>query len=275
MSDFAPSDLYVPEPLWQDTLPGGFHWSARVRRGTLLRFSTMAAGANLSALLFNAEEKLERINIPDTLKAQHTAYLTQGHVCYSDMGRVLAAITHDSVGWHDVWCGLSDAALIAERYGEKTYGDARNGMYRNGRDGMLIEMGKWGLGKRDLVTPINFFSKVSVDDQIDQMGKLIWHPEHADAGAVVELRLEMDCIVILSATPHPLDSRPEYQPAGIKISAHHALPLKADDHCLNACAENQRGYLNNARYFGEVAPQRLAAVQSSGQNISTSTVTGA
>ena len=85
MSDFAPSDLYVPEPLWQDTLPGGFHWSARVRRGTLLRFSTMAAGANLSALLFNAEEKLERLNIPDTLKAQHTAYLTQGHVCYSDM----------------------------------------------------------------------------------------------------------------------------------------------------------------------------------------------
>lgn len=263
MSDFAPSDLYVLEPLWQDTLPGGFHWSARVRRGTLLRFSTMAAGANLSALLFNAEEKLERLNIPDTLKAQHTAYLTQGHVCYSDMGRVLAAITHDSVGWHDVWCGLSDAALIAERYGQKTYGDARNGMYRNGRDGMLVEMGKWGLGKRDLVTPINFFSKVSVDDQIDQMGKLIWHPEHAAAGAVVELRLEMDCIVVLSAAPHPLDSRPEYQPAGIKISAHQALPLKADDRCMNACAENQRGYLNNAGYFGEVAPQRLAAVPSS------------
>lgn len=275
MSDFAPSDLYVPEPLWQDTLPGGFHWSARVRRGTLLRLSTMAASANLSALLFNAEEKLERLNIPDTLKAQHTAYLTQGHVCYSDMGRVLAAITHDSVGWHDVWCGLSDAALIAERYGEKNYGDARNGMYRNGRDGMLIEMGKWGLGKRDLVTPINFFSKVSVDDQIDNLGKLIWHPEHADAGAVVELRLEMDCIVILSAAPHPLDSRPAYQPAGIKISAHHALPLKADDPCLNACAENQRGYLNNARYFAEVAPQRLADVQSSSQSISNSTTTGA
>jgi uncharacterized protein YcgI (DUF1989 family) len=152
-------------------------------------------------------------------------------------------------------------------------------MYRNGRDGMLVEMGKWGLGKRDLVTPINFFSKVSVDDQVnervDQMGKLIWHPEHAAAGAVVELRLEMDCIVILSAAPHPLDSRPEYQPAGIKISAHHALPLTAQDPCLNACAENQRGYLNNARYFGEVAPQLLAAVQSSGQNTSNSTTTGA
>jgi len=52
----------------------------------------------------------------DTLKAQHTAYLTSGYVCYSDMGRILCSITADSCGWHDTMCGLSDAAMVAEQW---------------------------------------------------------------------------------------------------------------------------------------------------------------
>ncbi|MEC7119132.1 MAG: urea amidolyase associated protein UAAP1 [Pseudomonadota bacterium] len=244
-SSLPSSPHYDAQPLWEDILPAGFHWSARLRRGTVLRLTTREAGANLSALLFNAEEKLERLNIPDSLKAQHTAYLTTGHACYSDMGRILAAIIHDTVGWHDVWCGLSDAAQIAERYGSKTYADARNAMYRNGRDSLLIELGKWGLGKRDLVTPINFFSKVSVDAE----GQLQWHADHAPAGSVVELRLEMDCLLLLSSAPHPLDHRPSYSPAAITLTAFAAHPLTVDDPCLTACAENTRGYQNNARYF--------------------------
>jgi len=50
---------------------------------------------------------LKRYNMADTLKAQHTAYLTAGCVCYSDMGRILCSITADSCGWHDTICGLS------------------------------------------------------------------------------------------------------------------------------------------------------------------------
>ena len=50
-------------------------------------------GANVSALFYNHEDRLERYNMADTLKAQHTAYLTKGFVCYSDMGRILCSIT--------------------------------------------------------------------------------------------------------------------------------------------------------------------------------------
>jgi uncharacterized protein len=52
--------------------------------------------ANLSVMLYSAQEKLERYNMPDSLKAQHTAHYMRGHVLVSDMGRALASISVDS-----------------------------------------------------------------------------------------------------------------------------------------------------------------------------------
>lgn len=245
MSDSLSTAVHTGQALWEDLIPAGFHWSAKIRRGTVLRFTAQADKANLSTLLFNAEEKLERYNMPDSLKAQHTAFLSAGHVCYSDMGRILAAIVRDDTGWADAFCGVSDAQNIQQKYGSKTFDDARNGMYRNGRDGLLVEMGKWGLGKKDLVTPLNLFSKVTVDES----GRLQWQADHCKAGDVVELRFEMDCLVMLSTAPHPLDTSPTYSPAAVKISAFAALPVAADDLCRSSCEQNGRGYQNNQRYF--------------------------
>ena len=232
-------------PLWQDLLPAGCHWSARIRRGTILRLSAQAANANLSALFFNAEEKLERYNAPDTLKAQHTAFLSRGHVCYSDMGRILCAIVADSTGWNDAFCGVSDDAQIKAQYGSCDFGAARNAMYRSGREGMLIELAKWGLGKRDLVMPVNFFSKVSVNET----GQLLWHADHSQAKDFVELRFEMDTLAVFSCAPHPLNPAAHYDPAPVLISAYTAAPVTADDICRTSCAQNSRGYENNARYY--------------------------
>ena len=50
-----------------------------MRRGVTLRLTDLEGGANFSALFYNFEEKTERYNMPDTLKAQHTAFLTRGH----------------------------------------------------------------------------------------------------------------------------------------------------------------------------------------------------
>lgn len=234
--------------LWHDLLPGGCHWSARIRRGTVLQFTALDAGANLSALFFNAEEKLERYNMPDTLKAQHTAFLTAGHICYSDMGRVLCSVVRDDTGWIDAFCGVSDASTIEKKYGKKDFGAARNGMYRNGRDGMLVELEKWGLAARDLVANINLFSKVTVSDT----GHLHYQAEHSKADDVIELRFEMDTLVVLSAAPHPLSTAETYSPSPVRISAYHALPVAADDPCRISCEQNTRGFLNNARYFGDL-----------------------
>ena len=242
----AHSTSYSPELLlWEETMPGGAHWSGLIRRGNTLRITDLHGGANLSALFYNAEERSERYNMPDTLKAQHTAMLTRGHVLYSDMGRVLCAIAEDTCGWHDTVCGMSDAALVEQRFGVARYQEHRNAMYRNGEDGCLIELGKWGMGKRDLVANANFFSKVVADAD----GALRFDTAHRREGQYIDLRFEMNVLVVLSACQHPLDPATSYDPKPVRLSCWRSGIAGQDDPCRNACPENQRGYINTERYF--------------------------
>src|SRR5580658_129586 len=113
----APNAAPTPPLLWSETLSPGEHWSGILRRGVSLRLTALQAGANVATLLYNFELLSERYCMPDTLKAQHTAFLTSGCVCYSDMGRILCSITADSCGWHDTFSGLSDETMLITRYG--------------------------------------------------------------------------------------------------------------------------------------------------------------
>jgi uncharacterized protein len=231
--------------LWEETMPGGAHWSGLIRRGVTLRLTALGVGGNVSALLYNHEDRSERYNMPDTLKAQHTGYLTKGHVCYSDMGRVLCSITADTAGWNDTVCGASDDALIAAKYGVRRYQEHRNAMYRSAREGFIKELAKWGLGRRDMTASINFFSKVTADDE----GKLNFQRNHAQPGDFVDLRFEMHALVVLSTSIHPLDTREAYDPQAVQLTAWRSGIAPVDDLCRNACAENQRGFVNTERYF--------------------------
>lgn len=78
-------------------IPAGGKWSSRIGKGKQLTFTALEDGANISLLLYNAHDTTERYNMPDTLKAQHTAHLTTGNVLMSDNGRVLASITDDTL----------------------------------------------------------------------------------------------------------------------------------------------------------------------------------
>lgn len=231
--------------LWEEVLPGGCHWSGLIRRGTALRFTDIEGGANLSALFHNQEDKLERYNMPDTLKAQHTAFLTTGNVCYSDMGRVMCSIIADSTGWHDTICGVSDAAMVKAKYGTANFQTHRNEMYRNGKDNVLVELAKYGLGKRDLAANVNFFTKVMADEA----GKLRYVEGHSKAGSYVEVRFDMNTLLVLSTAPHPLDSKNTYHPGAVKISAWQSGLADAADICRNSCEQNKRGFINTERYY--------------------------
>ena len=231
--------------LWEELVQGGAHWSGVLRRGMSLRLTALGAGANVAALFYSREQPLERYNMADTLKAQHTAKLTTGCVAYSDMGRILFGITADSCGWHDPLCGLTDTATIRARYGTTRFQDQRNDRYISGREALLVELGKHGLGERDLTANINFFSKVTVDAQ----GGMSLAPGHGRAGDHVDLRFEMDCIVLLHAGPHPLDAGTRYAPPGVLLETWRSAPLAADDACLTRCPENARGYRNTTMHY--------------------------
>jgi urea carboxylase-associated protein 2 len=233
------------EALWTQELRGGTHWSGVIRRGLTLRLTATGDNANVAAIFYSHEQPLERYNMADTLKAQHTAHLTTGCACYSDMGRVLCAITADSVGWHDPLCGLTDKAMIEAQYGATSFQAQRNERFVSGREAMLVELGKHGLCERDLVANINFFSKVIVDDA----GMLALQPDHCRAGGSLDLRFEMDTIVILHAGPHPLARGPHYSPPAVVLSVRRSAPVAADDPCRRRCPENERGYINTERYL--------------------------
>ena len=239
-----PTAVNLDESVLEEPLRGGQMWSRVLKRGERLRLTDVEGGACVGALFFNAEQPLERYNMPDTLKAQHIARLTAGNVLFSDMGRVLCSIVEDSAGWHDTITGHLTREASTAKYGSGTYQKLRNEFHRNTRDNFLIELGKHGLGKRDVHANVNFFVKIGAD----AAGNLSWVPG-APAGASVELRAELNTLVVLSNTPHPLDPSPAYAPKPVLLTLRKGPPAAGDDLCARSCPENGRGFELTALYF--------------------------
>jgi len=235
----------LPGLRFRTTLEPGEGWSHGLKRGSRLRITDVDGGANVSAMFFNADLPVERYNMPDTLKGQHTFFLTRGNVLYSDMGRVLVSITEDSCGWHDTVTGHSTPETVRQGFGGDRYQEARNDYHRNGRDSFLQELAKWGLGRRDWMANVNFFSKVVADDG----GGLTWVAGHAKPGAQVELRAEMNVLVVLNSTPHPLAAPGPYPASRVSLEVLDAGPLAEDDVCRTSCPQNGRAFANTERYF--------------------------
>jgi len=221
-----------------ETLPGGASWSRICRRATALTLTDLDGGANVALLLYRAGDPLERYCMPDTLKAQHVSRLTAGVALYSDMGRVLASMTHDTCGWHDTITGHATAAHVAARWGAVSYQEARNDWRRSARDGLLVELAKHGLGRRDLVANVNLFTKVAVGAD----GALQFVAGNSPAGASVTLRFELDVLVVLCSAPHPLDPAAEWTPRPVRLELGAVAVADDADVVRTACAENGRGF---------------------------------
>ena len=231
-------------PLFETTLPGGAMWSKVIGRGKTLRLTDLEGGANVSTLFYNAFEKEERYNMPDTLKGQHIFFLTSPFCIHSDMGRLFASITEDTFGWHDTVCGVNNAREVEAKYGIKTYQQAHNDSYKNGYQCFLVELAKWGLGERDLVPNINFFSKIVSDES----GNLSYDTSATKPGAYIDLRFELDTLVVINTCQHPLDPNPSYAPKPVKMEVYKSEPVAADDPCLLCRPENKRAWENTETY---------------------------
>ncbi|MDO6487631.1 urea carboxylase-associated family protein [Colwellia sp. 6_MG-2023] len=230
--------------IYQDTIPGASHWSMVIPAGKVLAVTDIEGGANVSMLFYNPHNLLERYNAPDTLKCQHTFKLTHGHCLYSDMGRIFCSIVRDDTNWIDSVGGVANKQKVAEKWGERNYQSDRNAWLQNGHDSLLVEVAKYGLGKRDLAANINIFSQVKTNDD----GYLSFVPNHSKAGDTVELRFEMETLVVFTTCPHPMNPASEYPNRSVSIALSEAPAMTDDDKCLNSSDENGRGFENNRRY---------------------------
>ena len=231
-------------PIYEKTLHGAGMWSGVISRGKRLKLTDLDGGANVGMLLYNAFERTERYNMPDTLKGQHIFHLRAPYCLHSDMGRLIASITADSLGWHDTVCGHSHADLVLQKYGANPYQQAHNDWYRNAYECFLIELAKWGLGKKDLVSNLNLFSKAAPDDA----GKLAFVPNHSTPGDTIELRFEIDTLVVLNTCQHPLDPDPTYHHRHVKLEVFAGDPPSPTDPSLSIRPENLRAWENNTTY---------------------------
>ena len=150
-------------------------------------------------MLLIGSDRLDRLNVPDTLKAQMSACIRPPMVLMSDRGLALASVVASSLDWHDALTGFA---------------------HDQSRNGPIIELAKHGLGEADLHGCVNFFSKVDIDEQ----GVLRFLPGHAQAGDTVSLRTEQDLLMIAAATPHPMDDIKVCGPGGVRVEVAFAAP---------------------------------------------------
>ena len=232
----------APGPVvWEETIAAGGYASRRLARGTWLRLIDLAGDACASMLLFNAECPVERLNVADTLKVQWHAYLGKGKLLLSDMGRVLMSILEDDAGTHDAFCGASNEAANARRYGDGT----NYSPHPNARDRFLLAAAKYGLGRKDVHPCINWFKGVTIAEDgstVAQIGPFA-------PGRRIVLRAEMDLILILANCPHVLDERPAFTVTPLRATAWRGEITPQDDPIRNAAPEGQRAFLNTEDYF--------------------------
>jgi urea carboxylase-associated protein 2 len=212
----------MSEVLLSHELPGGAAWSVLLRAGRELRLTALDAGANCSTLLYAANQPADRLNVPDTLKAQMSARVHAPMVLMSDRGTALCSVTGSSLDWHDALCGHSCDRHV-EGFGPSSYHADRNAWRRSARAGLLSELRKHGRGPADLHACVNFFAKVATSGD----GTLTFVPDHASAGDWVALRAEQDVLVVLSTAPHPLD--PRWTPSPVLAEVRSTEPPGPDD----------------------------------------------
>jgi hypothetical protein len=210
-----PDGVVATDVVWDETLPPGGYAGRVLRRGARLRISAPVGGSNVSLVLHHAASPRERLNVADTVKLQWNAYLGAGALLLSDMGRVLATVLPDSTGDIDLLCGASLPA---------------------GRERLLLALAKRGLTRRDLPPAANLFSRVRVDAD----GGLSLSP---GAPAHVTLRAELDVLVTVAVTPHPLDDSPGGG-GPIRCTAWSGAPAGPDDPARSAGPEAARAFEN-------------------------------
>ena len=220
------SEQPLPEPHGSYDLPGGAAISLVIPVHDVVRLTTLGDGGNVSMLLYAARAPYERLNLPDTLKAQMSARITPPMVLMSHLGNALASVTGSSLDWHDALTGHSTDEQVQDRYGRSSYAVHRNEWRLSARRGLLGELWKHDLGVRDLHANVNWFTKVVPAD--DERGTLRFVEGWASAGDWVDLRAEQDLLIVLSTSMHPLDPSPQWAARGLRIDVSHG-PAPADD----------------------------------------------
>jgi uncharacterized protein len=218
-------------------VPGGAAWSCAARRDDRITLTALGDDTTVTMLIYAMPDTGERLNVPDTLKAQMSLRIIPPMVLMSQRGRALASVIESTVDWHDAITGYGHPIHL-DRFGASDYRHDRNAWRRDAHSLLLGELYARGLDERDLHAPVNWFVKVAPAD--DERGTLAYVPGHARAGASVQVRAEQDLLIVLATAPHPMDPRTSWSPSGCRIDIAAGAPVGAADPSRTWRAESAR-----------------------------------
>lgn len=190
-----------------ETVPACAPWSAVVPAEATLQIVDLEGNQAVDFLAYNAKDTAERYSAPDTITANRSVFLTKGTVLRSNLGNPMMTIVADEVGRHDTIGGACSKESNTLRYGHHT--KHQHACVEN----FLAEGSKWGLGKRDLVSNINWYMNVPVEED----GTLGIVDGISAPGLSLTLRAEVDTLVLVSNCPQINNPCNGFNPTPIRM----------------------------------------------------------
>jgi uncharacterized protein len=199
----APADLVVSD----EEVPARSPWSRVLAAGQQLTIVDLRGNQAVDFLLYDAHDTAERYSAPDTIVAQGSIFLTTGSVLRSNEGGALMTVVADEVGRHDTLGGACSKESNTLRYGHHTH--HQHACVEN----FLREGARWGLGKRDLVSNVNWYMNVPVEED----GTLGIVDGISAPGLTVTLRAERDVLVLVSNCPQVNNPCNGFDPTPVRM----------------------------------------------------------
>jgi urea carboxylase-associated protein 1 len=182
-------------------------WSGRVAAGQTLRIIDLGGNQAVDCLLYVADDLCERYSAADTMVAQRNVFLVEGTVLLTTEGRPLMTITGTTCARHDTIGGACSKESNTLRYGHHT--DHQHACVEN----FVHEHARYGLGKRDIQSNINWYMNVPVEAD----GSLGIVDGISAPGLRLDLRAELDTVVILSNCPQVNNLCNGFDPTPVRV----------------------------------------------------------
>ena len=189
------------------TVAANAGWSAVVQAGQTLTIIDLEGNQAVDFLVYDAANTTERYSAADTIALQGNIFLTTGSVLVSGGRRPLMTVVEDTCGRHDTIGGACSKESNTLRYGHHTRG--QHACVEN----FLAEGAKWGLGKRDLVSNVNWYMNVPVEED----GTLGIVDGISSPGLRVALRAETDVLVLISNCPQINNPCNGFDPTPVRL----------------------------------------------------------
>ncbi len=193
--------------LSDDVIAARAPWSGVVPAGGTVEIVDLHGNQAVDCLFYLADDTSERYSAPETMTWQGSIFLGLGSVLRSDTGRPLLTVVADSVGRHDTLGGACSKESNTLRYGHHTR--HQHACVEN----FLAEGARWGLGKRDLVSNINWYMNVPVQED----GTLGIVDGISAPGLSVTLRAHEDVLTLVSNCPQVNNPCNGFDPTPVRI----------------------------------------------------------